>query len=66
MTDATKPVSIRLTEPEIEQLQAQAYSRPATVTGVARDLIRAGLTGGDNKAQADRLMQIERPRSRQG
>lgn len=53
-------MSIRLTEAEIDQLQARAYSLSATVTGVARDLIRIGLAGGDNKALADRLMQIER------
>lgn len=60
MTDKTKPVSIRLTRGEIDQLQARAYALSATVTGVARDLIRTGLAGGDNKALADRLMLIER------
>ena len=60
MTDKTKPVSIRLARAEIDQLQARAYALSATVTGVARDLIRTGLAGGDNKALADRLMLIER------
>jgi hypothetical protein len=60
MTDKTKPVSIRLARGEIDQLQARAYSLSASVTGVARDLIRAGLAGGDNKALADRLILIER------
>jgi hypothetical protein len=60
MTDKTKPVSIRLAESEIDQLQARAYSLSASVTGVARELIRAGLAGGDNKALANRLMLIER------
>jgi hypothetical protein len=60
MTDKSKPVSIRLTRREIDQLQARAYALSATVTGVARDLIRTGLAGGDNKALADRLMLIER------
>jgi hypothetical protein len=60
MTDKTKPVSIRLAESEIDQLQARAYSLSASVTGVARELIRTGLAGGDNKALADRLMLIER------
>ncbi|MGB8841773.1 MAG: hypothetical protein WCC64_11950 [Aliidongia sp.] len=60
MTDRTKPVSIRLASAEIEQLQARAYTLSATVTGIARDLIRTGLAGGDNKALADRLMLIER------
>jgi hypothetical protein len=60
MTDKSKPVCIRLTVVEIDQLQARAYALSATVTGVARDLIRAGLAGGDNKALADRLMLIER------
>jgi len=60
MTDKTKPVCIRLTMAEIDQLRARAYALSATATGVARDLIRAGLAGGDNKALADRLMLIER------
>jgi hypothetical protein len=60
MTDKTKPISIRLTRSEIDQLQARAYSLSATITGIARDLIRTGLVGGDNKALADRLMLIER------
>jgi hypothetical protein len=30
------------------------------MTGIARDLIRTGLAGGDNKSLADRLMRIER------
>jgi hypothetical protein len=60
MTDKTKPVSIRLAESEIDQLHARAYSLSASVTGVARELIRTGLAGGNNKAFADRLMLIER------
>src|SRR5882724_591898 len=60
MTDRTKPVSIRLTKSEIDQLQARAYELSATITGIARDMIRVGLAGGDNKALADRLMLIER------
>jgi hypothetical protein len=60
MIDKTKPVSIRLARSEINQLQARAYTLSASVTGVARELIRAGLAGGDNKALADRLMLIER------
>jgi hypothetical protein len=60
MTDRTKPVCIRLTIAEMDQLQARAYALSATVTGVTRDLIRAGLASGDNKALADRLMLIER------
>jgi len=60
MAEKTKPVSIRLTPAEVEQLQARAYSLSASVTGIARDLIRTGLAGGDNKALADRLILIER------
>ena len=60
MTDKTKPVSMRLAKSEINQLQARAYTLSASVTGVARDLIRTGLAGGDSKALADRLMLIER------
>jgi phosphate uptake regulator len=60
MSDKTKPVSIRLRNSEIDQLQARAYTLSASITGVARDMIRIGLAGGDNKAIADRLMRIER------
>jgi hypothetical protein len=60
MIDKTKPVSIRLARSEINQLQARAYTLSASVTGVARELIRTGLAGGDNKALADRPMLIER------
>ena len=60
MADHTRPVSIRLTGTEIEQLQARAYAVSASVTGIARDLIRSGLAGGDNRSIADRLMRIER------
>lgn len=56
----TKSISIRLAPAEIEQLQARAYSLSANVAAVARDLIRAGLVGGDNKALAEQLMLIER------
>lgn len=60
MADRTKPASIRLASAEIEQLQARAYSLSASVTGIARNLIRTGLADGNNKALADRLMLIER------
>ena len=60
MIDKTRPISIRLAKGEIDQLQARAHTLSASVTGVARDLIRTGLAGGDNKALADRLMLIER------
>jgi hypothetical protein len=60
MIDKIKNVSIRLARSEINQLQARAYALSASVTGVARELIRTGLAGGDNKALADRLMLIER------
>jgi len=60
MIDKTKPVSIRLARSEINQLQARAHTLSASVTGVARELIRTGLAGGDNKALADRLLLIER------
>jgi len=60
VAEKTKPVSIRLGSADIEQLQARAYTLSASITGIARDLIRTGLIGGDNKALADRLMLIER------
>ncbi|WP_316227114.1 hypothetical protein [Bradyrhizobium sp. SZCCHNS3052] len=60
MTVKTRPISIRLAASEIEQIRARAHGLSANITGVARDLIRTGLAGGDNKALADRLMRIER------
>ncbi|MGC2780913.1 MAG: hypothetical protein WA418_35290 [Bradyrhizobium sp.] len=60
MTVKTRPISIRLATSEIEQLHVRAHRFSANITGVARDLIRTGLAGGDNKALADRLMRIER------
>jgi hypothetical protein len=60
MAGKTRPVSIRLTTGEIEQIHARAHAISANISGVARDLIRTGLAGGDNKALTDRLMRIER------
>ena len=60
MIDKTKPISIRLAKGEIDQLQARAYSLSGNVTGVARELIRTGLAGGDNNALANRLMLVDR------
>jgi hypothetical protein len=56
----TRPISLRLARCHIEQLKARAFTVSGTLTGVARELIVTGLAGGDNKAQAERLMQIER------
>lgn len=58
MTHKTKPVAIRLAKSDIEKLHLRARTLSATIGGVARDLIRTGLAGGDNKALADRLMRI--------
>ncbi|WP_316193019.1 hypothetical protein [Bradyrhizobium sp. SZCCHNRI1029] len=60
MTGKTRPISIRLAAGDIEQIHARAHRLSANISGVARDLIRAGLAGSDNKALADRLMRIER------
>ena len=57
---ATRPVSLRLAPCDIEQLKARAHTVSGTLTGVARELILAGLAGGDNKALAERQMHIER------
>jgi hypothetical protein len=56
----TKSISIRLAPAEIEQLEARAFTLSANVAAVARDLIRTGLAGGDNKGLAEQLMLIER------
>lgn len=60
MTEVTRPVSVRLATREVERLQSRAHVVSGTVAGIARELIVAGLAGGDNKALADRLMLIER------
>ncbi|SRR5581483_3003621 len=60
MPEATQPISLRLAPCHIEQLKARAHTVSGTLTGVARELIMTGLAGGDNKALAERLMQIER------
>ena len=56
----TRPFSLRLTPRDIAQLQARAFAVSGTATGIARNLIVTGLSGGDGAAVADRLMQIER------
>jgi hypothetical protein len=60
MPEATRPVSVRLGIREVERLQSRAHVVSGTVAGIARELIVAGLAGGDNKALADRLLLIER------
>jgi len=60
MTDGTRPVTVELTLAELEQLEARAYGLSASIPGIARDLVRTGLAGGDNRTLADRLMLIER------
>jgi hypothetical protein len=60
MPEAARPISVRLTPRHIEALKARAHTVSGTLTGVARELILTGLAGGDNKAVAERLLQIER------
>jgi hypothetical protein len=60
MSERTRPISLRLAPCHIERLKARAFTVSGTLTGVARELILSGLAGGDNKALAERLMQIER------
>lgn len=59
-SEATRPFSLRLAARDIEQLQARAHIVSGTVTGIARELIVTALAGGDNRALAERLMQVER------
>ena len=59
-SQATRPFSLRLAACDIEQLQARAHVVSGTVTGIARELIVTALAGGDGRAVAERLMQIER------
>ena len=58
--EPTRPFSLRLSRRDIEMLRARAYCISGTVTGIARELIVTGLSGGDSQAVAERLMQIER------
>ena len=58
--EATRPFTLRLAARDIEQLQARAHVVSGTVTAVAREVIVTALTGGDNRALAERLMLIER------
>ena len=60
MTARAILVSVRFTSTEIEQLKSRAYSVSGSVTGIARELVRAGLAGGDFKAIGERLGQMER------
>lgn len=60
MKSKTRQISIRLATSEIEQIHSRAHELSANISAVARDLIRTGLAGGDNKALAERLMRIER------
>ena len=59
-SEATRPFTLRLAPRDIEQLQARAHIVSGTVTAVARELIVTALSGADNRALAERLMQIER------
>ena len=59
-SEATRPFSLRLAARDLELLQARAHIVSGTVTGIARELIVSGLAGGDDRAVAERLMQIER------
>lgn len=56
----TRPLSIRLLEGDIEELCQRARRISGTPTGVARELIRSGLSDGDPFEQANRLLNIER------
>ena len=60
MSEPTRPLSIRLAASDINQLTARARRISGTPTGVARELIRSGLTDGDPFTQAERLLKIER------
>lgn len=60
MTDATRPLSIRLAVTDIDTLAERAKRISGTPTGVARELIRSGLSDGDPFEQASRLLTIER------
>jgi len=56
----TRPLSIRLKASELGALKLRARDLAGAPSAVARDLIRAGLAGGDAQTQATRLLMIER------
>lgn len=60
MAEPTQPLSIRLATSDIDHLAERARRISGTPTGVARELIRAGLKDGDPFTQAERLLKIER------
>jgi len=60
MAEPTQPLSIRLATSDIDHLTERARRISGTPTGVARELIRSGLTDGDPFKQAERLLKIER------
>jgi hypothetical protein len=60
MPEVARPISLRLAPRHIEALKARAHTVSGTLTGVARELILTGLAGGDSRALAERLLQIER------
>lgn len=60
MAEPTQPLSIRLATSDIDHLTERARRISGTPTGVARELIRSGLSDGDPFTQAERLLKIER------
>lgn len=60
MSNPTRPLSIRLAASDIDHLHERAKRISGTPTGVARELIRSGLSDGDPLTQAKRLLKIER------
>ena len=60
MAEQTQPLSIRLARSDIDHLAERARRISGTPTGVARELIRSGLSDGDPFTQAERLLKIER------
>ena len=63
MADRTKPVSIRLTAAEIEQLQARAYEVSGTMTGIARDLRTAANQGLVPRRGLQKIISLQRSSS---
>lgn len=58
--EKSRVVSLRLAASEVEALRERAARMRGTHTGIARELIRAGLAEDDGPATAERLMRIER------
>ena len=60
MSDASHPLSLRLSPEDFARLTEQAQRASSTPSAMARNFIRAGLKEPDADGQSKRLLSIER------